>query len=126
MTVAYLMDHAPKERTMIPKDKLRSMSLDTLMELNRALVEVIKEKRHDVGQQVRWSLHPGQAVFFDSKTRGRVTGTLRQINRTKAIVSVPDPSPGRGPIQWTVPLSMLHAAPSHNKPTAIPPGMPTF
>ncbi len=73
-----------------------------LLEINRALIEVIKTDRRIECATAGANFTVGDTVSWSSR-RGDFTGTLEKINRKNGKVKV-------GFTTWTVPMNMLQAA----------------
>lgn len=112
---------------MIPLDKLNAMSLETLRELNVAVVAAIKHKVAQETYKVAQTLKIGDVVTWDSTKVPGISGTVERINYKKAIINVTSgPRPGK----WTVPISMLRQhkpdTPGNGKLKAEDFGLPSF
>tara|TARA_Y100000310_G_scaffold308236_1_gene351136 strand:+ start:1629 stop:1862 length:234 start_codon:yes stop_codon:yes gene_type:complete len=77
------------------------MSVEQLVNLNKLIVHEIKHRRKGESLTRKASLSVGQTVSWDGR-RGRATGTITAIKRTKVLVDTPNGI-------WNVPISMLEA-----------------
>lgn len=80
--------------------RIEDMSIEQLLDLNKAICQRIDELRARRDFEVLRHLRVGQQVHFDS-AEGKVFGTLIKINRKTVIVLSEDRR------QWKLPPSMV-------------------
>lgn len=90
---------------MIPQDKLKALSTDTLRALNTAIVTELKSRRYVESVKKAGELSVGDKVGYDSRRTGWTIGRIERVNRTRAHVRTIG---GDGKL-WIVPMSMLQA-----------------
>ncbi len=90
-------------------NEIGTMDMDTLHELNRLVVGMIKHKRAHEAFGLSLKFKVGDKVSFISKRVGRKVGEVVKVNRAKAIVAVIDAfAPVKGiTVKWSVPFGML-------------------
>lgn len=96
---------------------LSSFDNDDLIELNKAIVDLVKHRRQHQSlqfarvQAMSWTR--GQKVQFDSRQGKTITAIIDKINQKTASVTMIDPASGVRnvpPQQWRVPFGMLRRA----------------
>ena len=81
---------------------ISGMNESELMDLNRAVVLQINDRRNRAAREKRCMFQAGDKVSWNGR-RGFQEGTIVRVKRKKAIVNTGDFS------NWDVPLSMLEA-----------------
>ena len=90
---------------MLTVTQLNAMSVQDLLKLNKAVVAIVKEKQRMENRVASVGLMSGDRVSFNStRYSAKMTGTVREVKRTKVLVDVT----GRG--QFLVPAAMLSKA----------------
>jgi hypothetical protein len=93
------------EVSLHQKNTIGQMNLEEMLELNKYLVDQIKEKRTEQGRVIKSSLgYSDKVSFVNSKSGVRMHGEIVKVMRKYAKVNVPGGPFGQ---QWRVPLSML-------------------
>jgi hypothetical protein len=85
------------------------LSIDQQLELNRALVQMIKNKRRVAAVVVGSKLLPGQLVTFNAKTRSQKIIKIEKFNRAgTAVVGREHNAKGEqtSTMRWTVPVTL--------------------
>lgn len=83
-------------------NELNALSVQDLLRLNKLVVSIVKEKQRMENRVASVSLMSGDRVsYMSGKFGAKMTGTVREVKRTKVVVEVT----GRG--RFLVPASML-------------------
>lgn len=86
---------------MLTVTQMNAMSVQDLLNLNKQIVAIVKEKQRMDNRVASVSLMAGDKVSYMSGRLGvKVTGTVREVKRTKVVV---ESTAGR----YLVPASML-------------------
>ena len=84
---------------------ISGMSESELMDLNRAVVMQIKDRRNRSARAKRCALKSGDRVSWTGRN-GYTEGVIVRVKRKKALVEVGDIRK----VTWDVPLAILNAA----------------
>lgn len=72
---------------MLTATQMNAMTIEDLLKLNRQLVAIVKEKQRMDNRTATFDFVSGDAVSYTSPKFGkRVTGTVREVKRTKVVV----------------------------------------
>ena len=83
-------------------NQLNALSVQELLQLNKLVVRIVKEKQRMDNRTASFNFMPGDRVsYMSGKFDAKMTGTIREVKRTKVVVEVT----GRG--RFLVPASML-------------------
>lgn len=103
----------------IPHEKLQALSMEALIALNKAVIEVIDSKRKQKQREVKRLLEPGCFASFFHKDQGRtVVGRIGEIKISKATLIEKIKDGPSGVFRWNVPLYMLTPVEDPDKPAS--------
>ena len=83
------------------RDLMDGKSYDDLRQMYEIMLQTLKNQRNFENKTAAIALSVGEKVEWIGK-RGKGTGTITKINRTKAVVK-----DSNGFTMWTIPMSML-------------------
>lgn len=99
---------------MTTYEKLMTLDIDTLVELNKQVVEIIKHKRDVASRIAIRSIQVGARAAYDSSRHARtITGKVLEVRQKKVVIS-DDTLPGQ---RWIIPAGALKILGDPNVPT---------
>ena len=66
----------------------------------RMLRSAINDRIREIGNSIKYDLHPGDTVIVQGNKVGNEIGTIIKVNRTRAVVEINN-------IKWNVPFSLI-------------------
>ena len=86
---------------MLTVTQMNAMDVNELIDLNKKLVAIIKEKQRMNNRTATFAVKPGaQVSFMSNRFKQKVSGTVIEVKRTKVVVDI-------GSARYLVPASML-------------------
>ncbi len=86
--------------------RLRSMDIDDLRVLNKAVVKLVKEKQTSREMAIGANLYPGMEINFRDKRGVMCKGVIRKVNTKTCGVDLIEPVHRKGE-RWTVVNSLM-------------------
>jgi hypothetical protein len=115
---------------MIPRDKLAQLPIETLRELNRTVVDIIKTKIANESRQKVWKLNIGDKVSYKDNDGRIIHAKVIDLRRVNAVIQHLDPypyDPTRFP-RFRIKAANLTILREANKPSEVAEdlGIPSF
>lgn len=115
---------------MIPREKLAQLPIETLRDLNRVVVDLIKTKVATESRRTAWKLQIGDKVSYKDRAGKVIHAKVTEIGRVNVVVQHLDASP-YDPThfpRWRMKASSLTILREANTPSAVAEdlGIPSF